>query len=84
MQCYDCAIEQRTTPAVVMCSTCGAGLCLNHLVLGHADEWETTVGNPTVMRLPGRRFLCQTCSTSAVQEEADVVPAGTIVNAPGI
>ena len=47
MQCYDCAIEQRTTPAVVMCSTCGAGLCLNHLVLGHADEWETTVGNPT-------------------------------------
>ena len=83
MQCYDCATDQLVTPAVVICSTCGAGLCLNHLVLGHADEWETTVGNPTAMRLPGRRFLCQTCSASAVHDGAEVDSVGTIVNVPG-
>ena len=81
MQCYDCAVEERTTTAVVMCSTCGAGLCLDHAILGHADEWTATVGNPTAMRLPGRRFLCRTCATSGAQEEPAVA---SVVSAPGI
>ena len=66
-----------------MCSTCGAGLCVNHAVVGHADEATASVGNPSSVRLPGRRILCQTCSSSGLADESSV-PAGTSVNVPGI
>ena len=82
MQCYDCAVTQQTTPAVAVCSTCGAGLCVSHAVVGHADEWTSSVGNPSALRLPGRRILCRTCSTSGAQEEEASAPAGAIINAP--
>ena len=62
MQCYDCALEAQISPAVAVCSTCGAGLCGDHAVAGHANEPLTAVGNPTTRRLPGRRVVCQTCA----------------------
>ena len=82
MQCYDCAVENKTAPAVAVCSTCGAGLCVDHSVLGHADEWTASVGNPSASKLPGRRILCQTCSASGAAHEASA-PAGSAVGAPG-
>jgi hypothetical protein len=30
MNCYECAKRESTTPAVSVCRTCGAGLCLEH------------------------------------------------------
>lgn len=81
MQCYDCAVAQQTTPAVAVCSTCGAGLCTTHAVVGHADEWTSGVGNPSAIRLPGRRILCQTCSTSGAAEEISA-PAAGVISAP--
>ena len=81
MQCYDCAVEQKTTTAVAVCSTCGAGLCIQHAVLGHADEWTASVGNPSATQLAGRRILCQTCSASGAHEESSGA-TGSTVSAP--
>ena len=81
MQCYDCAVAQKTSPAVAVCATCGAGVCLSHAVLAHPDEMSVTVGNPVATRLPGRRFLCPTCSSGAAGREA-AAPVGYVVNAP--
>ncbi|HEY0237564.1 MAG TPA: DUF2180 family protein [Friedmanniella sp.] len=81
MQCYDCAVENQTNTAVAVCSTCGAGLCIQHAVLGHADEWAASVGNQTAVRLAGRRILCQTCSASGARAESSAT-AGSIVSAP--
>ena len=83
MQCFDCAATNQITTAVAVCSTCGAGLCVHHAVVGHADEATASVGNPSSVRLPGRRILCQTCSASGLADESSV-PAGTSVNVPGI
>jgi hypothetical protein len=30
MICYECAKQERNTPAVAICLNCGAGLCLQH------------------------------------------------------
>ncbi len=81
MQCYDCAVAQQTSQAVAVCATCGAGICLEHAVLAHPDEIAVTVGIPTTTRLPGRRFLCQTCAAGAPEREA-AAPVGYVVNAP--
>jgi hypothetical protein len=31
MNCYECAKAGQQSPAVVICSHCGAGMCMNHL-----------------------------------------------------
>lgn len=74
MQCYDCAAEQQISPAVAVCSTCGAGLCTTHAVPGHAEERLTaTLGNPTTRRLPGRRLYCHTCAADGMIDAA-IIP----------
>ncbi|MHA4820109.1 DUF2180 family protein [Streptomyces aculeolatus] len=30
MQCYDCIIHGQSTPAVAVCTECGADVCVNH------------------------------------------------------
>jgi hypothetical protein len=30
MNCYECSKKEAETPAVSVCMTCGAGLCLEH------------------------------------------------------
>jgi hypothetical protein len=39
MNCYECAKDSQQQPAVVTCSNCGAGMCMNHL-----EEERTRVG----------------------------------------
>jgi hypothetical protein len=31
MNCYECATQQRQTPAVAICKHCSVGLCMDHL-----------------------------------------------------
>ncbi len=31
MNCYDCAIQGESAPAVAVCKHCGVGMCLEHL-----------------------------------------------------
>lgn len=83
MRCYDCAVAQQDMPAVAICATCGAGVCMTHAVLGHRDEMTVTVGIPSAVRIPGRVFLCQTCSATAAAAEA-ATPAGQVVDAPNV
>lgn len=82
MQCFDCALEARISPAVAVCSTCGAGLCTDHAVSGHADEPMATVGNPTTHRLPGRRVVCHTCAADGAFDAAPV-PHGRVTASVG-
>ena len=39
MNCYECARDQRERPAVVICTNCGVGMCLEHL-----DEERSRIG----------------------------------------
>lgn len=32
MNCFECAVSGEAVPAVATCPSCGAGLCLEHLV----------------------------------------------------
>ncbi|WP_263730514.1 DUF2180 family protein [Cellulomonas sp. SG140] len=66
MQCFECMTRgSQFTPAVAVCTTCGAGLCIDHAVVGHAATWLSTPGNPAPRRLPGRRLLCPECASGS-------------------
>jgi hypothetical protein len=60
MQCYVCIEEGVDRPAVALCRSCSAGLCLDHLrdtaahfasdhILApcHHDTWTNTTGRST-------------------------------------
>ena len=48
MNCYDCTGDGRTTPAVAICTSCGAALCGDHTRLETQDHTQAaTPGNPS-------------------------------------
>ncbi|WP_354637864.1 DUF2180 family protein [Kitasatospora camelliae] len=62
MNCYDCHLADRTTPAVAVCHHCGAGLCG-----AHARELADTVHHlsgtgPSTLPGKARRIACATCT----------------------
>ncbi|HEY7815429.1 MAG TPA: DUF2180 family protein [Nakamurella sp.] len=60
MNCYDCAGDGRTTPAVGICTNCGAALCGDHARLETQDHGlAATPGNPTHHRT--RALICASC-----------------------
>lgn len=62
MNCFDCSIDQRITPALGTCLTCGAGVCADHVELdAHEGAHSSGPGNytPTVTRV----FTCTTCAS---------------------
>src|SRR6478672_8501794 len=59
MNCYDCTGDGRTTPAVAICTSCGAALCGDHTRLETQDHTPAaTPGNPSHHRT--RALIC-TC-----------------------
>ena len=73
MRCYDCAAERgMSTEANATCAACGAGICLGHTVEGYAEEAVSGMGNPAVLRLPGRRMFCSTCSPDYLKQAGRV------------
>jgi hypothetical protein len=70
MRCYDCDTQHNpTTEASATCSVCGAGLCPEHLIEGHAEErLSLSLGNPAVRRLHGRRIFCHTCAPDHLED----------------
>lgn len=61
MFCLDCSADQKSTPAVGMCTNCGAGVCVSHLELdSHVITPFAGVGssNPHVTRA----VTCATCA----------------------
>ncbi|QAY69100.1 DUF2180 family protein [Xylanimonas protaetiae] len=83
MRCFDCASEATAmADAVAVCSSCGAGICLEHTLSGHQAEPVTSPGNPSTRRLPGRRLFCRACADGYVVDngfaervDAALVPA---------
>ncbi|NNU27096.1 DUF2180 family protein [Isoptericola sediminis] len=63
MNCFECATEhQATTPAVTVCSQCGAASCVQHTRVAHAHkEVGYSPGAPSERDL-GRRMFCPTCA----------------------
>ena len=60
MNCYDCIGEGRTTSAVAICTSCGAGLCGEHTRLETHDQMQAaTPRNPSHRRT--RSLICASC-----------------------
>ncbi|GHA11812.1 hypothetical protein GCM10010389_58560 [Streptomyces echinoruber] len=65
MNCYDCALEDTTAPAVAVCDRCGRGVCARH---AHAPGRlpgrpvpRTAGAGPDSGRRPARRVTCRAC-----------------------
>lgn len=62
MNCYDCISDGRTTVAVAICTSCGAGLCGDHTRLEVHDQTQpATPGNPSHHRT--RSLICASCDS---------------------
>ncbi|WP_163544877.1 DUF2180 family protein [Occultella kanbiaonis] len=73
MNCYECQTEnQRVTPAVAVCSQCGAATCVDHTNAGHAYTEIHSPGALHLHEVPGRRMYCSTCSA----DRAELAAAG--------
>ena len=60
MHCYDCNVDGRVTPAVAICTSCGAGICGDHTRMQSQDRSQTaTPGNPSPLHT--RSLLCVNC-----------------------
>jgi len=61
MFCLDCSIDDRTTPAIGVCTTCGAGVCSSHLELDtHVIRPFAGVG--ATREYPTRAVTCAACA----------------------
>lgn len=68
MNCYDCLLDGRATPAAAICNNCGAALCVDHVQLKSQDHSIATPGNPSHHRT--RRLVCSGCDLSLLRTVA--------------
>ncbi len=71
MQCYECAISERETPAVGLCHNCSVALCQQHAIVRSRD---VTAPYPIfkIVALPqqAREMLCSVCKTALEQDRS--------------
>ena len=61
MNCFDCSVSGQTTAAVGSCTTCGAGVCADHVELdAHELAHTSSPGNYTPKVT--RAFVCSVCA----------------------
>lgn len=61
MNCLDCSADNRATGAVGVCTTCGAGVCHEHLTLDtHQISQHTGVGS--ARHFSTRAVTCSECA----------------------
>lgn len=60
MICYDCATDDRTTPAQAVCGHCGAAVCRDHVRV-RPRLLTAFAGTGTAPPLPARRATCLVC-----------------------
>jgi len=61
MNCFDCALSEKTTPAIGTCTTCGAGVCAADVALDiHELSYATSPGNHTPRMT--RAITCKNCA----------------------
>ncbi|RFU84557.1 DUF2180 family protein [Streptomyces triticagri] len=61
MNCYDCHRAGTVTPAVAVCTYCGAGVCPGHLHEGPREVHEVTGTGTAARPDPARRLTCKLC-----------------------
>ena len=65
MNCLDCASLGRHTPAVGICTDCGAGICADHARL--SPHWLTrtaAVNRVVAVEPPARLLRCPVCQSA--------------------
>lgn len=65
MNCYDCAAHGHDTPAVAVCTDCGAALCRDHAQL--SPRWLTrtmAVMREVPVEPPARIIRCGICQAA--------------------
>lgn len=67
MNCYDCALNGTTTPAVAVCTDCGAGVCADCVRVEQTDHTHTA--SPGVSS-PHRTRTMTCASCDAVMRNA--------------
>jgi hypothetical protein len=69
MNCYDCAAQAMTTPAVAICVDCGVALCLEHADVSARRLTRTAAVNRVIAVEPATRtircHLCEAATRSA-------------------
>lgn len=64
MQCYDCTVDARTTPAAAVCTQCGAAVCADH-ARSRSEYVRLTRGTGgSTSDTPARRIHCTVCHTA--------------------
>lgn len=67
MNCFDCSIDRRTTPALGACTNCGAGVCAEHVELD-AHEQAHTSGPGNYTPKVTCAFTCHECAAVLYQQ----------------
>ena len=62
MNCFDCSIHGRTTPALGSCTTCGAGVCADHMELDRRELAHTNGPGGYTPKVT-RAFTCTVCAS---------------------
>jgi len=65
MNCFDCAIQDRSAQAVAVCTGCGAAVCLTHAHV--TRRWLTTtmaINRTVSVQPPTRTLRCATCQAA--------------------
>jgi hypothetical protein len=73
MNCLECALQDRATPAVGLCHDCGAGVCLDHAAISERQLTRImTIALEVAVEPPARMVRCGKCSAAvnAVQAES--------------
>ena len=65
MNCLDCALKGRETPAIGVCHDCGAGACLDHADVRERHLTRTiTIGLEVAVEPPARIVRCGACTAA--------------------
>ena len=71
MNCYDCAMADRTAAAVGICHDCGAGICADHATATpHHLTRMVPLGRKVPIEPAARTIRCQICAAAAAAATA--------------
>ncbi|MFI1092105.1 DUF2180 family protein [Streptomyces sp. NPDC020917] len=66
MNCFDCATSDLATPAVAVCSGCGAAMCAEHATASPRSVQRPNGLGQSPMSRSARQIHCPTCADSLV------------------
>jgi len=65
LNCLDCSTSGQLAPAVGVCHSCGAGVCVDHaLILDHYLTRTEPINQVVTIEPPARLIWCGSCSAA--------------------